>query len=129
MRGGRGQRFQAQARWVGGANAGRAAAWRRLIFAGRLGRVKVLRRRLVRSLAPPGLHHDARGPGAIVPVNRDGTFAVGLGFSGRAHKNQGSGLLTCTDLLQLQMRLVLPPNASWIHKSYEPGLLVGLDEL
>ena len=42
---------------------------------------------------------------------------------------QGNGLLICTCLLQLQMRLVFPPNASWIHKSYEPGLLVGLDEL
>jgi len=45
-------------------------------------------------------------------------------------KVQGNGLLICTCLVQLQMRLVCPgANTSWIHNSYEPGLLVGFDEL
>ena len=76
------------------------------------------------------LHHDGRRPRAIVPVNRDGTVAAGFGIFAPAHiKIQGNGLFICTCLLQLQMRLVFPAKYSWTHKSYEPGLLVGLDEL
>ena len=41
----------------GGASAGRAVAWRRLILASRFQRPQSKRRRLVRSLAPPKLFH------------------------------------------------------------------------
>ena len=73
------------------------------------------------------LHDDGRRPRAIVPVHGHGIR--GARFSNvciRRIKIQGSGLFDL-DLLGSSCRrgLLLPAIRSWIHKSYESGLLPG----